>query len=454
MEKISYEKFVKLLNEFTVFDEVTLKSLYKKYGKNLIDSYFDMICSNLNEQEFMIFSKKYSCFFDNIVLNELNDDFDPSSLKSLNYTFYFLGVKDTSLMSQNEEIYYGTILKEAKENLQVCQDSENLYPILCEMDIIKSLYFCGNARIDLLKDIKSLPYKLHDDNIFKGSLNNIKLYLKIKDNLSYDELQNHFKGIENAKVIGNIVYQLELLKKYVIAKNNFFKRNIKLLYFVAKKYYNYNLSCSDLIQEGTLGLIEAINKYDYTKGNRFSTYATYWIKQKILRALITTGDTIRKPYLAIKQKKQYNEFISEYFLKNNKYPSIDEISENTGISISEINDLITNYGSCLSLDCPILSDEEDSSLKNVIPDGKESIETTIIDKELSIIIEKSFSECLSEREIDVIQGRFGLNGKNEMTLEHLAKEYGVSRQRIKQIEQKSLKKLKNNDNKFGLKDYL
>ena len=294
-----------------------------------------------------------------------------------------------------------------------------------------------------------MPYKLHDDNIFKGSLDKIKLFLKNENVIST------FKGIENAKINENIDYELMLLKKYVIAKNNFFKRNIRLVFSIAKKYYNSSFSLSDLTQEGTLGLIDAINKYDYLLGNRFSTYATYWIRQKIYQMIKTNGNMIRKPDLVIKQNKLYNDFVSSYFNKYGKYPNVQEISIGTGLSISDINEIILNSVNYASLESSVKNDTEDGTLlKNLLPDTKENTEKDVLDKELANLINLSFSKYLSEKEKTVLIKRFGLDGSKPKNLEEIGKEYGITRERIRQIEKKALIKMKRNDKKIGLKDYL
>ena len=447
MEKISYQKFLKLINSFSEFNDKTLLALYEKYGKELVNSYFEKASSTLLEDEFFAFAKKYSCYFEKSLDNDINEVTDASTLKTIDYMFYSLGTDNTTLMSQNEEKYYGSILKEGKENLTICIcDNKNLYPSLNELDIIKSVIYSENG-LTLLKEIKSLPYKLHDDNIFKGSLDKIKLFLK-NENAT-------FEGIENAKINENIDYELILLKKYIIAKNNFFKRNIRLVFSIARKYYNSSFSLSDLMQEGTLGLIEAINKYDYSLGNRFSTYATYWIRQKIYQMLKVHGNMIRKPDLVIKQNKLYNDFVSSYFNKYGNYPDVQEISIGTGLSISDINEIVLDLANCASLESPVKNDSEDGSLlKNLLPDTKEDTEKDVLDKELVNLINLSFSKYLSEKEKMVLIKRFGLDGSDPKKLEEIGVECGVTRERIRQIEKKALKKMKHYDKKIGLKDYL
>lgn len=189
MEQLSYEKFNKLLDSFPQFNENILKGLYKKYGRKLINSYFEKMISSLNETEFLTFSKKYSSYFDGLIIDNLSDDIDPSFLKEKDYMYYSLGIENMPLMSQNEEVYYGNILNEGKNNLHILEDSDNLYPTLKIGSIIKSIYFASDydASLSLVKELKSLPYKLNDESIFKNEVRYLKALVSLKEKPSYED---------------------------------------------------------------------------------------------------------------------------------------------------------------------------------------------------------------------------------------------------------------------------
>lgn len=459
MENISYEKFKKLLDSLSTFDEKTLNILYEKYSKKVVNYYFDKMSGNLSENEFIKFANKYSCYFDSLTNAVQDDNVDTFYLSTVDYMFHSLGTQETPHMNQNEEAYHGKVLKEALKNLHICNFDDNLFPSLRMDTIIKSVYYANDyeSALAFLKEIKSLPYKLGDESILKNEIKYIKKFLALEKKVSYEELKDIFVDLDldNADVISNIDYELDLLKKYIIAKNNFFKRNIRLVTSFAKTYHSPTLSFEDIIQDGNLGLIRAINKFDPDKGCKFSTYASYWIKQNILRSLAYNNDTIRKPYLVVNQKIAFNKFITAYTGEYNKYPSVEEIAKGLNVSITAAGNLLNDYGSCVSLDCPVIAEEDDTSLVNLIPDANAFVESDVIDKDLKEYLNRVFEENLTEKEADVLRKRFGLNdGEKEMTLEDIGHEYGLTRERIRQIESKTLRKLRKKDKKIGLRNYL
>lgn len=459
MEQLSYEKFKKLLENFPEFNENVLNGLYKKYGRKLTNSYFEKIISTLNENEFLEFSKKYSCYFDGLVTNNLSDDIDSTFLKGKNYMYYSLGVENMPLMSSNEEIYYGNILNEGKSNLHILEFNDNLYPTLKIGSIIKSVYFASDydENLSLVKELKSFPYKLNDESIFKNEIKYLKALVSLKEKPSYEELKLMFSefDFDNEPLINDITSELALLKKYVIAKSQFFKRNIKLVDAFSKGYYTMLLSFNDVMQEGTFGLIKAINRYDVTKGYRFSTYASYWIKTCVMKALEYNNDTIRKTRNIISQKMAVKKYISEYLKKYGTYPNYQKVARDLHICASSVYDIMNNYGTCISFDSPLIEDSSESALVNVLYDKDKFVDNIVFKKELSSLIEKAFANILSDKEAEIIKKRFGLTEDGEvLTLEEVASEYNVTRERIRQIEKKAIYKLKFRDRNIGLKDYL
>ena len=280
--------------------------------------------------------------------------------------------------------------------------------------------------------------------------------LKLINKPSYEEFCKIFNefNFNNTDVSDNISYELTLLKKYIIAKNNFFKRNIRLVYSISRHFNNVSkMQFNDIIQEGNFCLIKAINRFDISKGNRFSTYATYWIKQFILKSFNYNTDLIRKPHQINSKKSIYNKFITEYYSKYRCMPSVEIISKELGISKNDIYDFENNYASCTSLETPI--NNEDGSLSEVVPDKDATVEEDIMNKELSLIVNSAMNKYLTDREKEVLMLRFELNeDRKEYTLEEIGKKYGITRERVRQIEIKARKKLKFNDKNTGLKDFL
>ena len=166
MEKISYEKFVKLVNSFDEFNEKILFALYEKYGKEIINAYFDKMSSDLQEDDFLIFAKKYSAYFDNIYDGSLKNESGVTDL--INHMFYSLGTDNTNIMNQNEEIYYGNILNEAKA-LSICENNDNLYPKVNIAKILKSIYFFNKVSSYEILSLISILLKLNSLNILQNS---------------------------------------------------------------------------------------------------------------------------------------------------------------------------------------------------------------------------------------------------------------------------------------------
>ena len=279
---------------------------------------------------------------------------------------------------------------------------------------------------------------------------------------SDDSVRIYLQQIGKIPLLSN-EKELEVAKKIYetqdpMSRQILINANLRLVVSIAKKYIGRGLSFLDLIQEGNMGLIKATEKFDYTKGYKFSTYATWWIQQSITRAIADKARIIRLPIHLIESINKIKKATMDLTTKLGRIPNKQEIADEMGISVSKLTSIIKSTQSTISIDTPTGQKEDSNKIIDYIVDESTIAPDNIVSQESMLEDIKNMLEQLSQKERDVLILRFGLNNNGtKQTLDEIGTRYGVSRERIRQIENRAISKLKklckNKNLTSGLKNY-
>lgn len=284
----------------------------------------------------------------------------------------------------------------------------------------------------------------------------LELLVGVKHGESLDPIKKYLKEIGRTPLLTfdeEVKLAKEYEKKNLKAKEKLIKANLRLVVSIAKKYLGRRLSFLDLIQEGNKGLIRGVEKYDWRRGYKFSTYATWWIRQAITRAIADQSRTIRIPVHMVDQINRYYKTHRKLMQKMGKEPDIRDVAKEMDLKVDEVEHLIKISQQPKSLSTPV-GDDKEATLEQFVADQTQPSLYDKVSKELLKDAVGEVLDTLSPRERKVLLMRFGLEDGKSKTLEEVGKEFKVTRERIRQIEAKAIRKLKHPTRARKLKDFI
>ena len=230
------------------------------------------------------------------------------------------------------------------------------------------------------------------------------------------------------------------------------RANLRFVVSVAKQYQNQGLSLPDLINEGNLGLIKAAERFDETRGFKFISYAVWWIRQSILQAIAEQSRIVRLPLNQVSSVNKISQVLNRFEQENERRPSVDEISDQIDLPMEKIDEALSINGKHVSMDAPFADGEDNSLLDVLVNDNSPSADKQLVLESLRQEIQKVLSS-LNERERMIIEAYYGIN-QPEMTLDEIGVKYGLTRERVRQIKEKAIRRLRNSTQNKMLKSYL
>ncbi len=325
------------------------------------------------------------------------------------------------------------------------------------MDMLEEIELEPEQIEKVYESLESLGIDVVDEETDEEAAPEKDLSLTVPEGVNIDDpVRMYLKEIGKVPLL-TADEEVELAKRMgqggEMAKRKLVEANLRLVVSIAKRYVGRGMLFLDLIQEGNLGLIKAVEKFDYRKGFKFSTYATWWIRQAITRSIADQARTIRIPVHMVETINKLIRVSRQLLQEYGREPLPEEIAKEMGISVDKVREIMKIAQEPVSLETPI-GEEEDSHLGDFIPDDEapapaEAAAFTLLKEQLMGVL-----DTLTSREEKVLRLRFGLDDGRARTLEEVGKEFNVTRERIRQIEAKALRKLRHPSRSKKLKDYL
>ncbi len=348
-------------------------------------------------------------------------------------------------MEVNQE-YFQSLLAEFKKSGSDTVTYEELESKLEKTELT------AEQNAELYKYLESNGIKIVDS----FERDNRALYKAIGDVAVDDPVKMYLKDIGKVPLL-SAEEEADLAKRMLEgdedAKRRLSEANLRLVISIAKGYVNRGLAMPDLIQEGNLGLMKAVDKFEYRRGYKFSTYATWWVRQAVTRAVADYGNTIRIPVHMTESYNKIRRIKQKYLQEHGKQPSDNELAELSGVPLPKVQLLIQAMRGVESIDAPIGDDEDATKLDFVRGDEEQDPQRRFMVTAMEEEIKKSLDR-LTDREATVLRLRYGIGTSHDHTLEEVGRSMGLTRERVRQIESAAIRKLRSPDFAERLRDYV